>query len=308
MIEDLSVTVIILTYNEEMHIKRCVNSVRGFARRVVVVDSFSSDRTVQYCQEMNVDVFQNKWVNHSTQFNWALSNCGINTEWVFWLDADEYCTVELVNEVHSKLSKIPPDCNGIVLKRKLIFFEKWIRFGGAYPIRLLRIWRNGSAQLEVKWKDAHAKLLSGYSVEFESDIVDCNLKGFSSWINKQNNYAIKEVVDELNAVYGFYQVNQIDLKSIIDLKRQDKFKRFIKKNFYYRLPLFFRAIIFFLYSYIFRAGFLDGTPGFLWAFMQILWYRMIVDAKMFDLKMHARSKNDVISYLKKEYGIHLCED
>ena len=85
----LDISVVILTFNEEIHIRRCLDNAKKFAKEIFVVDSFSTDKTVEIAKSMGAKVCQNKWVNYSTQFNWALRNLPITTEWVWRMDADE---------------------------------------------------------------------------------------------------------------------------------------------------------------------------------------------------------------------------
>ena len=105
--ENMSLSVIILTYNEEKHIVRCMNSVKSFASNIIVVDSYSSDETVTLAKKFGAIVYQNTWPNnHSKQVNWALENCHINTKWVMRLDADEIISHELADEIKNELSAV----------------------------------------------------------------------------------------------------------------------------------------------------------------------------------------------------------
>ena len=93
------ISAIVLTYNEEIHIRRCLENAFRIAEEVFVIDSFSTDRTVEIAKEMGAVVLQNKWVNYAVQFNWALDNAPIKTEWVIRFDADEYLEDELIREI-----------------------------------------------------------------------------------------------------------------------------------------------------------------------------------------------------------------
>src|SRR5271166_2145074 len=110
------ITVIILTLNEERHIARAMHSVAPFAAGIVVVDSFSTDRTVELAREMGATVLQNKFVSHARQFQWALDNAPINSAWVMRLDADEVIEPGLAQEIADKVPALPEDVVGVKMK------------------------------------------------------------------------------------------------------------------------------------------------------------------------------------------------
>lgn len=283
----LDLTVIILTKNEEKNIEKCINSFKGIAKRFVIVDSFSDDTTEKICKELNksmkkdgvsVDFYQNKWIDYATQLNWGINSTNINTEWVMRMDADEELLPELVEELKEKLPNVDDDINGIILRRRLIFMGKWIRHGGRYPELLLRIWRNGFGQCEQKIMDEHMILTSGKTITFKNDLQDNNQKDLNWWIGKHNWYSNREVLD-----------HQLTIKEVINksmnnsnTSKQASKKRKIKNNGYYKLPLFFRAHLYFIYRYYFKLGFLDGKEGKIFHFLQAYWYRFLVDAKMYE--------------------------
>ena len=291
----------ILTFNEELHIKRCIENVKKISNQIFLVDSYSSDKTVDIGVKLGVSVFQNKWEqNYAKQFNWALENLPIKTEWVLRIDADEYLTSELIEEINIKLQGLPEDVTGIVFKRRHIFFNKWIK-RGTYPVKLLRLFRYKKAICEQRWMDEHIQLLEGKTVEFEYDFVDHNLNGLSWWTNKHNGYAIREAVDLLDMELGLLD-NQA---SNLNLNSQAAGKR-IKKLKYVRQPLFWRSFAYFIYRYFFKLGFLEGKEGFLWHFLQGWWYRTLVDAKIFEIKQACGSDPVKIKdYIFSNYQIRL---
>ena len=153
------VSVIVLTFNEEKQLSRCIKSAKDLTDEVIIIDSFSSDNTVSIAVELGVKVLQHKWENnHAKQFNWGLENLPVKTEWVLRLDADEYFLPELVNEIKEKLPKLEKEVTGIILKRRVYFMNRWIKHGGYYPTYLLRLWRYGSGKYEERWMDEHVKL------------------------------------------------------------------------------------------------------------------------------------------------------
>lgn len=172
----LDLSVIILTFNEELHIKRCLDNVTTIAKDIFIIDSYSSDNTVEIASKYtNVHILQNKWENnYAKQFNWGLKHAPISTNWVLRLDADEYLLPELVKELQEKLPTLLVDVSGIILRRRHIFMGKWMK-RGIYPIKLLRVFRYGKGMCEQRLMDEHIQLIEGFAVEFEHDFCDHNL-------------------------------------------------------------------------------------------------------------------------------------
>lgn len=281
-----SLTVIILTFNEEKHITRCIQNLKRVTDNIIIIDSMSTDRTVEIATALGATVFQRAWPgNHSDQFNWALDNCNITTTWTMRMDCDEYLLDELIDEINTKLPLTKPETGGYIIKRRVIFMDKWMKRGGFYPHRLLRIWRTGTGRLEERAMDEHVVLDKGETEAFLYDMVDHNLNDLTWWTHKQNNYASREVKDLLDIERGTTSANNVD----VSLKgEQSSRKRWIKEKVYSKIPLFVRPFIYFLYRYIIRLGFLDGGAGLVWHFLQGFWYRFLVDAKMYEFKRNNR--------------------
>jgi len=297
------ISVIILTYNEEIHLSRCLNSVKEITNKIYIVDSFSEDSTLKIAAKYDAKIFQNKWINYSKQFNWALEKLPIETEWIMRLDADEYLTNDLQEEIKNRLSNLENDITGVVLKRRVYFMNKWIKRGGYYPTYLLRIWRNGLGKCEERWMDEHIKLSSGKTIVFNNDIVDDNLNNLTWWTDKHNSYATREAIDLLNTKYSFFRFDSI---AADEMNSQDKKKRWVKENFYSKLPLFIRPFLYFLYRYFFKLGFLDGKEGLVWHFLQGFWYRFLVDAKIYQIESLAKkNKKSIPEIIKEHYGIEI---
>ena len=90
-----SITAIILTYNEEKHIERCLLSIKEVVKRIVIIDSFSIDRTLEIAKKYNIEILQNKWINYSKQLNWGIENANVETDWILRIDSDESVTKNL---------------------------------------------------------------------------------------------------------------------------------------------------------------------------------------------------------------------
>jgi len=295
------ISVIILTYNEEKHIERCIKSLKPFVKEIFIVDSYSTDKTIDIAQSLGAKVYQNKWVNYATQFQWGLDNCPIKTKWVMRMDADEYVEPLLAKNITNTLSTINDDIKGIYLKRKVFFMDKWIKWGGFYPHVLLRIWQYKYGRIEQRWMDEHIVLSEGKTIIInDGNIVDDNKNNITWWINKHNNYATREMLDLMNIKYNFMPIDDA-LKNNDD--PQAKIKRYIKENLYSKLPYGIRPFIYFIYRYFLRLGFLDGFRGFVWHFMQGWWYRMLVDVKCYEFERKLKQYSQIKELLKEEYGI-----
>ena len=295
-----NLSVLILTHNESLHIGRCIDSFAGLTDKIFIVDSFSTDNTIEIARSKGAQVIQNPWISYAFQFNHAIDHNPFKTGWVMRMDADEYITPELRDELAALLSQdIPPDITGFYVKRRVVFMDKWIRRGGYYPIWLLRIWRNGKGRCEELWMDEHIKLSEGTTQQLKNDIVDHNLNNLTWWTQKHNNYATREIIDLLNIRYNFEEKPTVTPALF---GSQEQRTRYLKIK-YASLPLFTRPFLYFIYRYFLKLGFLDGTKGLIWHSLQGLWYRFLVDAKIYEVYQRAgREKTAIIRHFKEEYG------
>jgi glycosyltransferase involved in cell wall biosynthesis len=292
------ITVIILTYNEEKHIERCINSVKPFAKQIFVVDSYSTDKTKKIVESSGARFYTHAFKNQSQQLNWALENLPIRTRWVMRLDADEYPTHSLVSEIIKKIDRIKENVNGIYIKRRVYFMGRWIQHGGYYPIYLLRIWKFGKAMCENKLMDEHILLSQGKTINFEHDLVDYNKNNLSWWIQKHNNYSTREAIELLNLKYGLFNYPTMNTDKF---NSQDKRKRWIKNNIYSKSPLFLRPVLYFIHRYFLRFGFLDGWEGLIYHFLQGFWYRFLVDAKIYEIYLRAgKNKKKILEHINNK--------
>ncbi|WP_073058460.1 glycosyltransferase family 2 protein [Kaistia soli] len=276
------VAVIILTYNEERHIERCIRSARQISSAIYVVDSFSKDRTVELATKMGVTVLQNRFVNYAKQFQWALDNVPAEAAWQMRLDADEVIEPDLAAEINAKLPMLGADVTGISLKRKHIFLGRWIRHGGRYPLVLLRLWRRGRGRIEDRWMDEHMVVDGGTTVVFDGGFADHNLNDLTFFTDKHNKYATREAIDVLIRKYDLLSRDDALLQH--SSTRQAQVKRFVKERVYNQLPYQLSTLGYFLYRYFIQLGFLDGGPGLAYHFLQGYWYRFLVGAKIEELE------------------------
>ena len=300
----MNVTAVILTFNEEQHLARCIASVQAVATNVVVVDCSSTDATLDIARAHGARVLQHAWVNHAAQFNWALTQLGADTEWVLRIDADEVLTPALIEEIRTRLPGIGPEIDGVYWGRRMTFQGRLIRHGGVFPVRVLRLFRHGRGQCENRWMDEHIKV-AGPTADFAGEMIDDNLNSLTWWTDKHNRYASREAVDLLNLEYRFMPHDTV---ASLRGGKQAGGKRWLKERVYARLPGGFRAFAYFFYRYVLRLGFLDGQAGTAFHFLQGFWYRYLVDAKVVEVKRYMREHRvGVVEAIERVLGVQLGE-
>lgn len=282
----MSITVVILTYNEERHLERALRSAACFASDVLVVDSYSTDRTIAIAEAFGATVLQRKFDNQARQFNWALDTAGIVTDWIMRLDADEIIEDDLARLIETSLPTLSADVVGINLKRKHIFLDRWIRHGGRYPLIMLRIWRCGHGRVEDRWMDEHVVVSGGRTITFEGGFADINLNDIGYFTDKHNKYATREAIEVLNQRHGLFGV--ASTLTTNNASAQAAIKRFVKDRIYNKIPFPVSSLGYFLYRYFIQLGFLDGTSGMIYHFLQGFWYRYLVGAKVFEYETALR--------------------
>jgi glycosyltransferase involved in cell wall biosynthesis len=274
---------IILTYNEELNIEHCLKSVCNWTGEIIIVDSFSTDKTLEICRKYTDKIYQHPFENHGKQVNWALDNIPFTYDWIMQLDADEMVTAELANELCQSLPTLPLEVSGLYAKRRVYFMGRWIKHGDYYPIWLLRVFRRGKARNE-EFEEDRVVLLEGKAQYLTYDFIDYNRKGLTFWTDKHNQWASNEMRDllALSADAG-RAVSPLTIQPAL-LASQDQRRRWLKTNVYARTPLFLRAFAYCLYRYVIRRGFLDGREGLIFHFLHGCWYRFLVDAKIYEAR------------------------
>lgn len=273
---------VILTKNEAKHIVRCLESIKDFVDDVVIVDCYSTDNTVELAEGMGARVIQHQWKNYATQLNYGIHECGITADWIWRIDADEFIEGGLGEAVKEYIQNAPEDVNGIYVRKRIDFMGHPLLHGGWYPSYHLKVWRRGHGECENRWMDEHIRLFDGNAITINvGNQVDANLNDLTWWTEKHNGYATREMADMLMMEY------ELDAKAE-EVKpkffgTEEQRKRWLKIK-YIKSPLFMRPFINFTLRYILKAGFLDGKEGFLWHILQGFWYRMLVDAKIYEKK------------------------
>ncbi len=284
----VSIAVVILTYNEARHLLRALDHVSGFAQEIFVIDSYSTDGTVEMARSRGIQVLQHRFQNQARQFEWALANAPLTADWVMRLDADEIVEPDLADEIAASLPHLPPDVTGVNLNRKTIFQGRFIRHGGRYPLIMLRIWRRGKARIEDRWMDEHIYVTEGRVVTFRGGFADHSLIDLTEFTEKHNRYASREALEVLSARFDLFPARGRRLTGETTA-RQARAKRFVKESIYNRIPYEISSIAYFIYRYVFRLGFLDGRQGLVYHVLQGFWYRFLVGAKVRELQAAVRA-------------------
>lgn len=297
-----NITVLIPMRNEKLHIERSVRSALKLTPNVFVVDSGSTDGSIEIAERLGARVFQYNWTessNFSKKINWALTELPITTTWAIRLDADEYFMDNCIRNIENELAKVVDDVNGITLVRRIFFMGRWMKHSNEYPKTSMRIFRVGKVKMENRWLDEHVDVGDGKAIDFNFDIVDDNKLSIFHWIQKHNGYSTKEAIELINQEIGLFNREDTHLdKNAIKKKKA--------KNKYAKMPLYWRAFFFFCFRYFYKLGFLDGKEGFLWNFFQCWWYRTLADVKVDEiLGTCGKNKEKIIEYVKDKYGLDI---
>lgn len=270
----VDVTAIILTKNEEQNIFRCLDSIKGFVKRAVVVDSGSTDKTIEIADSFDfVDVYSHPFENYARQFNWGIDNCGIATEWTLRLDADESFTPELCNELEEIIAQHKgDDVNGIVLEAWLFFMGKKLTHGGSRKKKLM-LFKTGIGRIEDRKMDEHTILSRGIAVTAKEKFLHYDSKDITAYVNKLNWYATREMQDYFEDRFRQTGFDGSD-SEISDVRR--------RKIKYYKAPMFLRCWLYFLYCFFIRGNCLNGREGMIYSFLYHFYYRWLVDVKIFE--------------------------
>lgn len=279
-------SVIILTYNEEANIAQALDSVCGWAEKVFILDSFSTDQTVKIAEKYDCAIFRNPFENYAKQRNYALEKLPINTEWVMFLDADEWIPDDLKNEIASVIASDPQE-NGFYIKRRFIWMGQWIR-RGYYPTFILRLFRQGKARCEERTVNEHL-IVDGKIGYLKYDFMHEDQKNVTDWIAKHNHFATLEAQE-------FFRESEEKLIHVRFWGSQAERKRWLRFKVWNRLPPLIRPFIYFLYRYILRGGFLDGKYAFVYHLLQGLWFPFLIDVKYLELNMQTNKKNGSSEY------------
>ena len=274
------VTVIVLTHNEARNLEACLASVAGWVEQIVVVDSGSTDGTLDIARRFGASVVTHPFESHARQWRWALEHTDASSLWVLGLDADQRVSPALRDAMISTLRQAPAAPAGYFLSRRQIFRGRWIRYGGYYPKYLLKLFRRGAATVDVDDLVDHHFRVDGSTARLAGDLIEDNQNeaDIANWIAKHNRYARQQALQEHREASGGDGTGPANAFGDPDARVR------WQKRVWRRLPLFVRPALYFLYRYVGRLGFLDGREGFIFHFLQAFWYRLLVDINLLELR------------------------
>jgi glycosyltransferase involved in cell wall biosynthesis len=285
------VSVVVLTKNEERNLEDCLASVAGWCREILIVDSGSTDATMDIARRYGAHVFEHPFEGHTRQWNWAFSHLPFTCEWALCIDADQRILPELREEITRLLTTpgaIPADVAGAYINRRQIFRGKWIKHGTYYPKPLLKLLKPAVACCDERELMDSRFYVQGRTIILKHDLVEdnSNEQDIRFWIAKHNRYA------ELQAREEFERAERCDWKiKPAFFGTPDQRSLWLRALWYRHMPLYVRPFIYFFYRYFLRLGFLDGKQGFVFHFMQALWFRLLVDVNLDELRQAARKSS-----------------
>jgi glycosyltransferase involved in cell wall biosynthesis len=275
-----TLVVVILTYNEEANIAHALDSIAGWANEILILDSLSTDRTLEIARRYGCQIAQNKFENYAKQRNYALDHLPVHCEWVLFLDADEWLTNDLKDEVKRVIASDPVEA-GFFLKRRLIWMGTWIR-RGYYPTWIVRLFRRDKGRCERRSCNEHL-MIEGKVGFLKADFMHEDRKGISEWIAKHNQYATLEALELLNVENApqnvplrFWRATQVERK------------QWLRYRVWNRMPPLLRPVLYFVYRLILCGGFLDGPRALIYHFLQALWFPLLIDIKYLELRAASR--------------------
>lgn len=267
----MSISILILTLNEEANLPQCLDSV-SWSDDIVVFDSLSTDRTVEIAESVGARVFKRRFDNYAAQRNAALSDVEYKNPWVLMVDADERWPKPMYDEMRRAM----PNGNDVSLyhfRRKDMFMGHWLRRSSGYPTWFGRLAKLG--EVCVKRKINEEYWTSGKKGYLKSHFIHHPFsKGMNFWLERHNRYSSMEAEALIRELQG--KPNLLDLLSIDPTLRRKSLKQVA-----YRLPL--RPFVVFCYLYFFRFGFLDGTPGLTYCRLRSM-YEYMIDLKVNELR------------------------
>jgi glycosyltransferase involved in cell wall biosynthesis len=265
-------SVVVLTFNSEATVGATLASARAVSDDVHVVDSFSTDRTLDIARAAGAQIVQHAFENYGAQRNWAIETLNLRHEWELHLDADERLSAELAAEL-PRLTGSGQSENlvGYYIPRLVHFHGRPLRHGGMYPIYHLRLFRRQRGHCEARKYDQHF-FVDGPTANLAWPMIDDIRLPLSEWTARHNRWADAEVDELLSPGAGIIRAGSGD--PVAEKRGQ--------RDFYYRQPLFLRAFLLFLYRYVWKRGFLDGTEGLIFYVLQTFWFRFLVDAKLYE--------------------------
>jgi len=269
---------IVLTFNEEIHLPRLLESIKNLNAKTYILDSGSTDKTLEIAATHGAEVLQNPFENHPKQWDFALKNFQITTPWTIGLDADQIVTPELFEMLSNFSDDEHRNVNGIYFNRKNFFQGHWIRFGSFYPFYLLKMFRTGIGFSDLNENMDHRFIAPGKTTVWKKGwILEENLKenDIAFWKSKHERYSDLIAQEEIERMQKLrFQTLKPSLTGSPDEKRA------WLKRLWWKLPLGFRPYLYFSYRMLFKLGIFEGRTGIKFHYLHSFWFRRLVDKKI----------------------------
>lgn len=275
----MPVSVLILTYNEEANLPACLESV-AWCDDVVVLDSYSQDKTAAIAEAAGVRFFQRDFDNYAGQRSYGINEINYKYPWVLMVDADEVVSDGLVSEINNVLASVDDEVCLFRMRRKDYFLGKWIRFSSGYPTWFGRLMRIGRVRIERAVNeeyhtDGRIGLLREHLIHYPFN------KGFQAWLEKHNRYSTMEAEAIMSGASSAGTRNRLAWL----FHHDPSLRRKAVKRIFYRLPA--RPLLMFISLYFIRGGLLEGRAGFTYCMLRA-WYEYMINCKVREIKRRRR--------------------
>ena len=275
------ISAIVLTFNEEKNLPACLASLDGLVEQVFVVDSGSTDRTLDIARQAGATLASHAFEHYGAQRNWAIDHLPVTSPWTLHIDADERLTSELRASITAALARNDPEIAGFLVSRRTMFMGQWIRHGGHYPAWHLRVVRTGAGRCEDRLYDQHF-YVSGTVQKLQGDLIDTLTPDVATFTARHLRWAALEAAEHETSADATGRIRgRLDSDNAIERRRW-------LRDWYARLPLFVRPTAYFLYRYVVRLGFLDGRAGLVFHVLQGFWFRFLVDALILERRLRRK--------------------
>jgi len=254
----MKISAAIITYNEENNIKDCLKSL-DFVDEILIIDSFSNDKTVELCKKFGAKVYKHRWSGYKDQKNYALTKT--KHDWVLSLDADEKLSKGLIKEILKIKDNGPGDYSGFMMPRRLFYFGKWLNHC-SYPNYQLRLFDKNKG----RWGEynVHEKFITDAKTSYlKGDLLHYSYRSISDHVSRINRYT--------------------------DLMSKNLF---VNKQKFTLKGLLLSPIREFLEKYIQKKGFLDGIQGLIYSILST-YYRFLLKVKLWELYQLEKLRNNI---------------
>ena len=272
------IAIIILTFNSEKIIKRTIKAAKKISKEIIILDSFSTDRTIEVVKNLKCKVYKRKFLNYSDQRNYAIKMCNKSYQWQLHIDSDEVLSEQLVKNINDVLKKDIKD-KSYIIKRHVYFMNRKLLFGATSNWHL-RLFPSKSTICENKKYDQHF-VSNLVSEKINGSLLDINNKNLTDWITIHNKWST------LSSLEKYSKSSKLTKAKLFgnNIERT----RFIK-NIFFILPIGLKSFSLFFVKYFLLLGFLDGRAGFIYIFLNTLWFHTLIDAKKFEIILNKNNR------------------